>query len=247
MNQKNNEIEIEEGKPLSEEALKPEPLSEEPAMEETPEPVVTSEVVDQPTIKEPPPEKPEKPEKKEPGKFKKFLNKALIWLAVIVIAFGAGFLLDHFLRYQPLLEDLRQAQADQVLLQEDMDEIQNQIEQITPKLEASNARVASLEEELKMANARLQFYQVLVDVNIAQLKLFMEDIEAAETALADTQISLEKLGPVIEEIDPDLAVSLPRRLELIVAGLARDPETARIDLELFTKDLLALEPLIFED
>jgi hypothetical protein len=194
-------------------------------------------------MKEPPPEK---PEKKEPGKFKKFLNKALIWLAVIVIAFGAGFLLDHFLRYQPLLEDLRQAQADQVLLQEDLDEIQNQIEQITPKLEASNARVESLEEELKMANARLQFYQVLVDVSNAQLKLFLEDIEA-EMALADTQISLEKLGPVIEEIDPDLAVSLPRRLELIVAGLARDPETARIDLELFTKDLLALEPLLFED
>jgi len=193
------------------------------------------------------PEKPKKPEKKEPGKFKKFLNKALIWLAVIVIAFGAGFLLDHFLRYQPLLDDLRQAQADQVLLQEDLDEIQNQMEQITPKLEASNARVESLEEELKMANARLQFYQVLVDVSNAQLKLFLEDIEAAEIALADTQISLEKLGPVIEEIDPDLAVSLPRRLELIVAGLARDPETARIDLELFTKDLLALEPLLFED
>jgi hypothetical protein len=247
MNQENDEFEIEEGKPLSEETTEPEPLNEEPVIEETPEPVLTSEVVDQPTIKEAPPEKPEKPEKKEPGKFKKFLNKALIWLAVIVIAFGAGFLLDHFLRYQPLLEDLRQAQADQVLLQEDLDEIQNEIEQITPKLEASNARVESLEEELKMANARLQFYQVLVDVSNAQLKLFLEDIEAAEMALADTQISLEKLGPVIEEIDPDLAVSLPRRLELIVAGLARDPETARIDLELFTKDLLALEPLLFED
>ncbi len=247
MNQENDEFEIEEGKPLSEETSETEPFSEEPVMDETPEPVLTSEVVDQPAIKEPLPEKPGKPEKKEPGKFKKFLNKALIWLAVIVIAFGAGFLLDHFLRYQPLLEDLRQAQADQVLLQEDLDEIQNQIEQITPKLEASNARVESLEEELKMANARLQFYQVLVDVSNAQLKLFLEDIEAAEIALADTQISLEKLGPVIEEIDPDLAVSLPRRLELIVAGLARDPETARIDLELFTKDLLALEPLLFED
>jgi hypothetical protein len=247
MNQENDNFKIEEEKPISEEQPEAASIPEALETEETPEPVETSEVVEQPKLKESPPEKPEKPEKKEPGKFKKFLNKALIWLAVIVIAFGAGFLLDHFLRYQPLLEDLRQAQADQVLLQEDMDEIQNQIEQITPKLEAANARISSLEEELKIANARLQFYQVLVDVSNAQLKLFLEDIEAAETSLADTQISLEKLGLVIEEIDPDLAVSLPRRLELITAGLARDPETARIDLELFTKDLLALEPLLFED
>lgn len=244
MNRENNEVQIEEGKSIPEEQPEASPISEVPEIGESPEPVETSKVVEQPKLKEP---LPEKPEKSKQSKNKKFFNKVLIWLAVIVIAFGAGFLLDHFLRYQPLLADLRQAQADQVLLQEDLDEIQNEIEQITPQLEASNARVTSLEEELKMANARLQFYQVLVDVSNAQLKLFLEDIEAAETALTDTQISLEKLGPVIEEIDPDLAVSLPRRLELITAGLARDPETARIDLELFTKDLLALEPLLFED
>ena len=247
MNQENDEFKIEEENLNPEEQPEAASTPETLETEEIPEPVGTPKVVEQPKIKETPPEKPEKPEKSEPSKFKKFLNKALIWLAVIVIAFGAGFLLDHFLRYQPLREDLRQAQADQVLLQEDLDEIQNQIEQITPKLEAANANISSLEEELKMANARLEFYQVLVDVNNAQLKLFLEDIEAAETALADTQLSLEKLGPVIEEIDPELAVSLPRRLELITAGLARDPETASIDLELFTKDLLALEPLLFEE
>ncbi|MDY6845686.1 MAG: hypothetical protein SVP52_00940 [Chloroflexota bacterium] len=247
MNQENDEFKIEEENPIPEEQPEAASIPETLETEEIPEPVGTPGVVEKPKIKEPPPEKPEKPEKSEPSKFKNFLNKALIWLAVIVIAFGAGFLLDHFLRYQPLQEDLRQAQADQALLQEDLDEIQNQIGQITPKLEAANARVSSLEEELKMANARLEFYQVLVDVNNAQLKLFLEDTEAAETALADTQLSLEKLGPVIEEIDPELAVSLPSRLELITAGLARDPETARIDLELFTKDLLALEPLLFEE
>jgi hypothetical protein len=42
-------------------------------------------------------------------------------------------------------------------------------------------------------------------------------------------------------------LSLLRRLELITDGLERDPETASIDLELFTKDLLALETLLFEE
>jgi hypothetical protein len=56
---------------------------------------------------------------------------------------------------------------------------------------------------------------------------------------------LDALGPVIEKVDEELALSMSRRLELIIAGLERDPETAAIDLELFTKDLLALEPLLF--
>ena len=55
------------------------------------------------------------------------------------------------------------------------------------------------------------------------------------------------MQPTIETVDAELALSMPRRLELIIAGLERDPETAAIDLELFTKDLLALEPLLFDE
>jgi hypothetical protein len=36
-------------------------------------------------------------------------------------------------------------------------------------------------------------------------------------------------------------------LDLIISGLERDPETARIDLELLTKDLLALEPMLVDE
>lgn len=188
---------------------------------------------------------PEKPVKTEPNKTRIFFRKALIWFVVIVIVFGAGFLLDHFLRYQPLLEDLQQTQAEQVKLQNDLDELDILIEQMTPKLEAANANIASLEDDLEIANARLQLYKVLVDVSNARLSLFLEDVEEAEIALADTKTSLEALGPAIEKVDAALALSLPRRLELIIAGLERDPVTAAIDLELFTKDLLALEPLLF--
>jgi hypothetical protein len=62
--------------------------------------------------------------------------------------------------------------------------------------------------------------------------------------LKDTQKKLETLQPFINAVDPELALSLPRRMELIIAGIERDPETSRIDLELFTKDLLELEPLL---
>lgn len=216
---------------------------------EEPSPVLetdeTSESPEEPALeaKESMPE--EKPEKQEPSKTQNFFQKALIWLIVIIIAFGSGFLLDHFLRYIPLKQDLSEARSEMQELDQDLDELGNQIEQLIPELEAANARISSLEEDLEMANARSQLYQVLASVNNARLALFQEDIEAAQTALAETEEQLKELAPVIEGVDPELALSLPRRLELIIDGLERDPETASIDLGLFTKDLLALEPLLF--
>jgi hypothetical protein len=188
-----------------------------------------------------------KPEKEEPTKTQKFFRKAFIWFIVVLIAFGSGFLLDHFLRYIPLKQDLDQAQSEIQALNQELDTSDGQLEQLRPKLEAANAKISSLEDDLEMANARTQLYQVLASVNNARLDLFQEDIEAAQTDLVQTEQHLEELAPVIEDADPELALSLLRRLELIVDGLERDSETASIDLELFTKDLLALEPLLFAE
>lgn len=189
----------------------------------------------------------EKPEKIEPSKTQKFFQKALIWLIVIVIAFGSGFLLDHFLRYIPLKQDLSEVQSEMQTLNEDLDELDNQIELLRPRLEAANARISSLESDLEMANARSQLYQVFASVNNARLALFQEDFDAARINLAETKQQLEELAPIIKEVNPELSLSLPRRLELIIDGLERDPETASVDLELLNKDLLALESILFEE
>ena len=101
--------------------------------------------------------------------------------------------------------------------------------------------------ELASVKANALYYQVLVDVNTARIELFLEDIEEAQAALENTIENLEALLPFITEVDPELALRLPRRLDQIVSGLARDLETSLIDLELFTKDLLELEPLLVSD
>jgi len=186
-----------------------------------------------------------KAEKAQPSRMKKFFHQALIWLIVIVVTFGAGFLLDHFLRYRPLANDLRDSQSALETANLEMSDLTEENQQLTTKNGAANDQITSLEEELEAATAYLQYYQVLVDVNNARISLFLEDMEGAKAALLQTQDRLEDLLPFIIEVDSELALSLPRRLELIVAGLERDPETAKIDLELFTKDLLQLEPLIF--
>jgi len=188
-----------------------------------------------------------KPEKAPPSRFVRFLRKALIGLAIVVVIFFAGFLTDHFTRYRPLSDELDQTRAELEQANLDLKEVEEENDELTSANRTAKKEIDDLEEELTAARANLKFYQVLVDVNTAQLELFLENIEGAQTALIDTEGNLEDLLPFITEVDPELALSLPRRLDLIISGLERDPETARIDLELLTKDLLALEPMLVDE
>jgi len=180
------------------------------------------------------------PEKRPPSRFVIFLRKAVIGLLIVAAIFFAGFLTDHFARYSPVSKELEQTSAELSVLEGEND-------RLTSANQAANDKIAGLEAELAAATAKMKFYQVLVDVNTARIELFMDDIESAKAALVDTQANLEDLLPFIEEVDSELALSLPRRLDLIISGLERDPETGLIDLELFTKDLLELEPLLVVD
>jgi len=183
-------------------------------------------------------------EKKPPTRFQRFLRKALIILAVVGLIFLAGFLTDHFVRYRPLSDTLEGTRSELEQANLTVKDLEAENASLRRSNRTANETIASLEDELANTRANAKFYQVLVDVNTARIELFLEDIEAAQAALAETQDRLADLLPVIAEVDPELALSLPRRLDLIVSGLARDPETGLIDLELFTKELLELQPLL---
>ena len=184
------------------------------------------------------------PEKQPPSRFVRTLRKVLIGLVIVAVIFLAGFLTDHFVRYSPLSEELDKTQAELEQANQELSDLQDENDRLTSANDTANDAVAALEAELTAATANLKFYQVLVNVNTARLELFLENVEGAQAALVDTQDNLEDLLPFIEEVNAELALSLPRRLELIISGLERDPETGLIDLELLTKDLLALEPLL---
>jgi len=186
-------------------------------------------------------------EKQPPSPFLRTLRKILIGLVIVAVIFLAGFLTDHFVRYSPLSKELDKSQAELEQANQELSDLQDENDRLTSANDAANDEVADLEAELITAKANLKFYKVLVNVNTARLELFLENIEDAQAALVDTQDNLEDLLPFIEEVDAELALSLPRRLELIVSGLERDPETGLIDLELLTKDLLELEPLLVVD
>lgn len=221
---------------------KPQPTPETP---EKPEPIPEEEVQtsDQPASSK---EK-EKAEKKPPSRFQLFLRKVLIGLAIVAVIFLAGFLTDHFIRYRPLSETLAETQTELEQVNLALSNLEDENERLKAANQIATDEITALEAELSAARANALFYQVLVDVNTARNELFLENVEGAQTALLETQDNLEDLLPFIIEVDPELGLSLPRRLDLIISGLARDPETGLIDLELFTKDLLELEPLLISD
>jgi hypothetical protein len=175
-----------------------------------------------------------KVEKPQPSRLQRFFRKVLIWLVVLAVTFVAGIATDHFLRYVPLSKAIVDTERLTIEIQEANDKITS--------LESGNK---ASQDELENATAHLRLLQVLVDVSNARLALFLTDVEGAKTSLINTQERLDDLLPRITEFDTNLAQSMPQRLSLIVSGLERDTETAKIDLELFTKDLLEIEAGVF--
>ena len=86
-----------------------------------------------------------------------------------------------------------------------------------------------------------QVLDVMRDVLKAQIALLNEDVEGAQLALSGTSETLNSILPYIETYDETLATTLPSRLNLILANLEEDTETATLDLSLFLTDLTELE------
>jgi uncharacterized phage infection (PIP) family protein YhgE len=194
----------------------------------------------------------EKAEMAKPGRFQRILRTILIWLVVLALLFMAGVLTDEFLRYKPLAETASKAQSELDQARQELSNLQAEADQLNTVNKAANDQINSLEgankklhSELDTANAHLALLQGLVDVTDARLSLSLNDMEGAKAALVDLPQLLDNLLPFITEFDPNLAKSMPQRLDLIITGLDRDIETAKIDLELFSKDLLEVESAIF--
>ena len=195
-----------------------------------------------------------KEEKPQSSRGQRFFRKVLIWLVVFVIAFSAGMAADHFLRYKPLSEANVATQTELDQAHQDLSDLQASIDRLTILNQEAGDNIAELEtdkkalqDEIDITKTHLELFQVLVDVSNARVALFLEDVQEAKTYLVQTQQRLEDLLPRIAEYDPALAQDLPQRLNLIISGLDRDTETAKIDLELITKDLLQIEEAVFGD
>jgi cell division protein FtsB len=202
-----------------------------PEADVSPETVVASSKSDEPKL----------------GRGRRIWRTTLIWMVVIAAALLIGLSAYHFIRYKPVSEALLQTQFELSQANLTNDDLEARIATVDEKIATLESDNQSLQTELSKDKLHLDLLKVLVDVSNARLALFLEDTEGAKVALTGTTQRLESLLPAISEFDASLAISMPQRLSLIVSGLGRDVETAKIDLELLTKDLLEVEKAIFGD
>jgi hypothetical protein len=201
-----------------------------------------------PSIQEPEPEKNQADPitgKNKIGRGRRIWRTVLIWMVVIAAAFLIGLLADHFIRYKPVNELLQQTQSELSQANLTIDDLNARLATVDDRIAALENDNHTLQSDLDAAKSHLKLLQVLVDVSNARIALFLDDLEGAKAALTDTPRKLEVLGPSIAGYDAGLAQSMPQRLNLIILGLDRDVQTARIDLELLTKDLLEVEAAVF--
>ena len=186
-------------------------------------------------------------EKSKLGRGRRIWRSVLVWMVVIAAALLIGLSAYHFLRYKPVSDTLLRTQSE--LLQANLtnDDLEARLTTLDDEIANLEGDNQALQTELSEDKLHLELLKVLVDVSNARIDLFLEDVAGARDVLSDTPQRLENLLPAVAEFDANLAISMPQRLSLIVSGLERDIETAKIDLELFTKDLLEVEAAIFGD
>lgn len=188
---------------------------------------------------------PPAPAKPQMGRLRRFWRATLIWLAVIAVAFLAGILTFNYMRYKPLDERLVQAQGELSQATQSISDLEAKLAVASDKVTALEHDNQALHSELDAAQTHLELLQVLAQVNNARLALVDGDIPGAKAALENTSAQLEALAPRIAEANPALAESMPQRLALILSGLEGDVETAKVDLELLTGNLLDAETALF--
>ena len=210
-----------------------ETAEEEMTEEETTEPVEEEEAVE------------EKPE--EESRVTRFFRNMLQWAIISIVLVAIGAALTFFLLYQPTKQQLETAQTDLQSTQEELDQTESDLSEFRSDLEDTEESLQQTEEELQDATNRIHFLRLVNNVTRARFALSQQEGAAARLALLDAQTQLEKVLPMVEQRDPELATLLEVRLERAINNLGGDPETAESDLNTLSQDMMQLEEILFSE
>ena len=181
----------------------------------------------------------------------RFMRPFLRITATVIGFFALGFLTTYILLYRPTriaYEDTYN-RLNQTTTQ--LDETQTQLETSQAEyltLETdSQKEIEGLNEDLDLANTRINFLKFKNNINLARRALVYDDEGAtALEALNDAEDDLNDLLPSLEKIDPVLAGLLGNRLSVVKGELVRNPDQATLELESLYNTLLEFEMELFE-
>jgi chromosome segregation ATPase len=181
-----------------------------------------------------------------PRQMPKWLKFGLIGLGAAVLLFLAGFLTDHFTRFQPLNTSYKA-----VSLQ--ASDLEKQVSSLKGELTAANAQIidlnsdkTGLQDDLKAATTHAELLSALSEIQAAQVALANADISGAKVALVDTPKRLENLKSAIVPVDSALAENMSARLGTAITAIDTNIGAAKTTLAALTDNLLNIEALLYK-
>lgn len=181
-----------------------------------------------------------------PRQMPKWLKFGLIGLGAAVLLFLAGFLTDHFTRFQPL-----NAAYKTVSLQ--ASDLEKQVTGLKDELTAANAQIidlksdkTGLQADFTAALTHVELLRAMSEIQAAQVALANADISGAKVALVDTPKRLENLKPAIAPVDAALAENMSARLGTAITAIDTNIGTAKTTLAALANNLLNIEALLYK-
>jgi hypothetical protein len=156
-------------------------------------------------------------------------------LAMVVGFFALGFLVAYLVLYTPTDRSLTAARSE-------VQSLQTQLTSVQSSFETTRNDLLQAQKRTGIQQTRIQVLSVLDLAQTARLALSTKVAgDTAQKSVRTASTQLEQALPAIKNVDPDAAVALKTRLELILNEVASDPKTAIADLNIFIEGLQLLD------
>jgi len=197
----------------------------------------------------------------QPRPKKTFWSRVLPWVIVALLFYLGGLATLYFALYQPKVEALKAAAAEQTALADaaaeadaariidltndynqalkQYQDAQAELDTVKGELETANSMVADQDAELTIITNKNIAYKLLVDVSAARTALEQNDIATVRQAINFARADLEELKKT--DVTPDVLAGLAEKLNdassnLTLTGI----EKSRAALDSLYTNLLSL-------
>jgi len=175
----------------------------------------------------------EVPEEVMPAKKNRsWLQKALTWVGVVLLALLVGFGVAFFVLYLPLQRQYVAASTELATLRSDY-------EKVNSELSALKAEYQRAQEQLSEGQLDWVLSRLVSNVSYLRLALITKDNLTAQQELSAAEANLKALTPLLN--DPQTAQALEERLKTIRGAITSNPNKALEELRLLSENLARLK------
>ncbi|KPL82444.1 hypothetical protein SE15_09825 [Thermanaerothrix daxensis] len=159
---------------------------------------------------------------------RRWWQKALTWLLIVLLAFGAGFGVAFFALYFPL-------QREAASMRSELNTLRQDYEKASAELETLRADYQRAEEALTSGQLDMVLSRLISNVSYARLALITKDNLTAQQELSAAEARLKDLEPLLN--DPQTFQALQERFKVIRNSLTSNPNKALEELRLLSENL----------